>query len=55
MDFIIGVAIGGAAIAIVVMFSLARSAKEQDETENELIAEKIEKIKAKRHDKSRDE
>jgi gas vesicle protein len=55
MDFILGVTIGGATIAIVVMFSLARSAKEQDETENELIAEKIEKIKAKRHDKSRDE
>lgn len=55
MDFIIGVLFGGAAIAIVVMFSLARAAKEQDETENELIAEKIEKIKAKRHDKSRDE
>ena len=55
MDFILGVAIGGAIIAIVVMISLARSAKEQDETENELIAEKIEKIKAKRHDKSRDE
>lgn len=55
MDFVIGVLFGGAAIAIVVMFSLARAAKEQDETENELIAEKIEKIKAKRHDKSRDE
>ena len=55
MDFILGVTIGGAIIATVIMFSLARSAKEQDETENELIAEKIEKIKAKRHDKSRDE
>lgn len=55
MDFVIGVLFGGAAIAIVVMFSLARAAKEQDETENELIAEKIEKIKAKRHDKSRDD
>lgn len=55
MDFIIGVAIGGAIIATVVMFSLARSAKEQDETENELLAERIEKIKAKRHDNSRNE
>ncbi|MBQ2289692.1 MAG: hypothetical protein II249_03370 [Bacteroidaceae bacterium] len=55
MDFVIGALFGGTAIAIVVMFSLARAAKEQDETENELIAEKIEKIKAKRHDKSRDE
>ena len=55
MDFIIGALFGGAAIAIVVMISLARAAKEQDETENELFAQKVEKIKAKRHDNSRDE
>lgn len=55
MDFVIGALFGGAAIAIVVMISLARAAKETDELENELFAQKVEKIKAKRHDNSRDE
>ena len=55
MDFVIGALFGSVAIAIVVMISLARAAKEQDETENELLAERIEKIKAKRHDNSRNE
>lgn len=51
MDFVIGVVIGAVTITVAVMLSLAKAAKEQDETENELLAEKIEKIKAKRHDK----
>lgn len=55
MEFVIGVAIGAIAIALVVMFSLAQSAKETDELENELLAQKVEKIKAKRHDNSRNE
>lgn len=55
MDLIIGVAIGAIAIALVVMFSLAQSAKETDELENKLFAQKVEKIKAKRHDNSRNE
>jgi gas vesicle protein len=55
MDLIIGVAIGAIAIALVVMFSLAQSAKETDELENELFAQKVEKIKAKRHDKSEED
>lgn len=55
MDFVIGVLFGGVAIAIAVMLSLAKAAKEADEMENELFAQKVEKIKAKRHDNSRNE
>lgn len=55
MDFIIGALFGGAAIALVVVFSIAQAAKEADEMENELFAQKVEKIKAKRHDNSRNE
>ena len=55
MDLIIGVAIGAIAIALVVMFSLAQSAKETDELENELFAQKVEKIKAKRNKNSENE
>lgn len=51
MDFIIGVVIGAVIMVAAVMISLAKAAKEQDETESELLAEKIEKIKAKRHEK----
>lgn len=51
MDFVLGALFGAMAIAIVVMISLAKSAKEQDETETEMLSAKIEKIKAKRHDK----
>lgn len=55
MEFIIGTLFGASAIAIAVMLSLAKAAKEADEMENELFAQKVEKIKAKRHDNSRNE
>lgn len=55
MEFILGTLFGASAIAIVVMLSLAKAAKEADEMENELFAQKVEKIKAKRHDNSRNE
>ena len=55
MDLIIGVAIGAIAIALVVMFSLAQSAKETDELESELFAQKVEKIKAKRNENGENE
>jgi hypothetical protein len=55
MEFVIGVAIGEIAIALVVMFSLAQSAKETDELENELFAQKVEKIKAKRNENSEED
>lgn len=55
MDFVIGVLIGGAIMTVLVMFSLAQSAKETDELENELFAQKVEKIKAKRHDNSEED
>lgn len=46
MDFIIGVIIGATAITIVVMFSLAKAAKQSDEIESDL-SEKITRIKRK--------
>jgi hypothetical protein len=55
MDFVIGVIFGAVAIALVVVFSIAQAAKEADKMENELFAQKVEKIKAKRHDNSRNE
>lgn len=55
MDFIIGVLIGGLIMTVLVMFSLAQSAKETDELENELFAQKVEKIKAKRNENSENE
>lgn len=55
MEFVIGVAIGAVAIALVVMLSLAQSAKETDELENELFAQKVEKIKAKRNENSEED
>lgn len=55
MDFVIGVLFGASALAIVVMISLASAAKEQDETETEMLSQRIARIKAKRHDNSRNE
>jgi mannose/fructose-specific phosphotransferase system component IIA len=49
MDLIAGAVIGGVVIAVAVAVSLAQAAKDEDETENELIAEKIEKIKSALH------
>lgn len=55
MGFILGALFGASAIAIAVMLSLAKAAKESDEIESELFAQKVEKIKAKRHENSEDE
>jgi gas vesicle protein len=55
MEFVIGVLIGGAIMTVLVMFSLAQSAKETDELENELFAQKVEKIKTKRNESSEED
>ena len=39
MDFIIGVLIGAGALAVVMMLSMARAAKEADTIENEILSE----------------
>jgi len=55
MEFIIGVLLGGGAMTIVMMFSLAKAAKEADETENSLIKQRIAQIKAELHHNSDNE
>ena len=55
MEVVIGALIGGIVITAVVMFSLAQAAKETDELESELFAQKVEKIKAKRNENSENE
>lgn len=55
MEFIIGVAIGAGALAVVMMISMAKAAKEADETESSLIKQRIAQIKAELHHNSDNE
>lgn len=46
MEFVIGALVGAGALAVVIAFSMAKAAKEGDDTENRMIAERIAEIKA---------
>lgn len=46
MEFIIGALVGASVLAVVIAFSMAQAAKEGDDAENRLIAERIAEIKA---------
>ena len=38
MEFVIGALVGAGALAVVMMLSMARAAKQADETENEILS-----------------
>lgn len=50
MDFVIGVVFGAVAISLVVMFSLAKSAKENDITETHILSDTSEGAQNARRD-----
>lgn len=55
MEFVIGALVGASVLAVVIAVSMAKAAKEADETENSLIKQRIAQIKAELHHNSDNE